>query len=210
MIGHRGCVELVETMAGRSGYPKISGRVFWILGISRFQKYYPKLARVKKNPKIRVRVRVYPNNPNQNHPVQYATARAWRRPSTHELRSTGCRPPRLWAPSARRSRHAGQPGARGSRGGGDAPGLDCRRRRRRRRPEAPPAAAANGLREPEAGAGGVREADPAPAAADSSSWPPAGCRRRRWDCKSRGRGGGGSGGRGLAPGDGETGAGGWR
>jgi len=41
-----------------------------------FQKYYSKLARQKKNPKIRFRVRVYPNNPNQNHPVQYATARA--------------------------------------------------------------------------------------------------------------------------------------
>ena len=41
-------------MAGRSGYPKISGRVFRISGISGSQKYYPKLVREKKNPKIRV------------------------------------------------------------------------------------------------------------------------------------------------------------
>ena len=41
-------------MAGRSGYPKISGRVFRVSGISGFQKCYPKLAGEKKNPKIRV------------------------------------------------------------------------------------------------------------------------------------------------------------
>jgi len=41
-------------MAGRSGYPKISGRVFRVLEISGFQKCYPKLAEKKKNPKIQV------------------------------------------------------------------------------------------------------------------------------------------------------------
>jgi len=46
------------TLAGHSGYPKISGRIFRVSG---FQKCYPKLAGEKKNPKIRVRV--YPNYP---------------------------------------------------------------------------------------------------------------------------------------------------
>ena len=45
------------SMAGRSRYSKISGRVVRVLGISSFQKCYPKLDGKKKNPKIRV----YPN-----------------------------------------------------------------------------------------------------------------------------------------------------
>ena len=42
--------------AGHSGYPKFSGRVVRVLGISGFQKWYPKSVGKNKNPKIRVRV----------------------------------------------------------------------------------------------------------------------------------------------------------
>ena len=45
---------MLPGMAGSSGYPKISGRVVRVSGISGFQKCYPKLAWKKKNPKIRV------------------------------------------------------------------------------------------------------------------------------------------------------------
>ena len=36
-------IPITASKAGRSGYPKISGRVFRVSGISGFQKYYPKL-----------------------------------------------------------------------------------------------------------------------------------------------------------------------
>jgi hypothetical protein len=39
---------------GRSGYPKISGRVFRVFKISGFENRYPKLQRVLQYPKIRV------------------------------------------------------------------------------------------------------------------------------------------------------------
>jgi hypothetical protein len=39
---------------GRSGYPKISGRVIQVLKISGFENRYPKLQRVLQYPKIRV------------------------------------------------------------------------------------------------------------------------------------------------------------
>ena len=49
--------------AGHSGYPKFSGRVVRVLGISGFQKWYPKSVGKKKNPKTWVRVRVLPELP---------------------------------------------------------------------------------------------------------------------------------------------------
>jgi hypothetical protein len=49
---------------GRSGYPKISGRVIRVFKISGFENRYPKLQRVLQYPKFRVRVRVFPNYPN--------------------------------------------------------------------------------------------------------------------------------------------------
>jgi hypothetical protein len=39
---------------GRSGYPKISGRVIRVFKISGFENRYPKLQRVLQYPKIRV------------------------------------------------------------------------------------------------------------------------------------------------------------
>jgi hypothetical protein len=39
---------------GRSGYPKISGRVIQVFKISGFENRYPKLQRVLQYPKIRV------------------------------------------------------------------------------------------------------------------------------------------------------------
>ena len=54
---------MTSGMAGHSGYPKFSGRVVRVLGISGFQKWYPKSVGKKKNPKIRVRVRVLPELP---------------------------------------------------------------------------------------------------------------------------------------------------
>jgi hypothetical protein len=39
---------------GRSGYPKISGRVIWVFRISGFENRYPKLQWVLQYPKIRV------------------------------------------------------------------------------------------------------------------------------------------------------------
>ena len=55
--------EMGTSMAGHSGYPKFSDRVVRVLGISGFQKWYPKSVGKKKNPKIRVRVRVLPELP---------------------------------------------------------------------------------------------------------------------------------------------------
>jgi hypothetical protein len=39
---------------GRSGYPKILGRVIWVFKILGFENRYPKLQRVLQYPKIRV------------------------------------------------------------------------------------------------------------------------------------------------------------
>ena len=39
---------------GRSGYPKISGRVIQVFKISGFENWYPKLQRVLQYPKIQV------------------------------------------------------------------------------------------------------------------------------------------------------------
>jgi hypothetical protein len=44
----------VAFRGGRSGYPKISGRVFRVFKISGFENRYPKLQRVLQYPKIRV------------------------------------------------------------------------------------------------------------------------------------------------------------
>jgi hypothetical protein len=54
---------LLVSWGGRSGYPKISGRVIRVFKISGFENRYPKLQRVL-HPKFRVRVRVFPNYPN--------------------------------------------------------------------------------------------------------------------------------------------------
>jgi len=43
-----------ENMAGRSGYPKNSGRVFRVFWNSGFQKYYPKFALKNQYPTFRV------------------------------------------------------------------------------------------------------------------------------------------------------------
>ena len=45
---------VLHVMAGHSGYQKFSGPVVRVLGISGFQKWYPKSVGKKKNPKIRV------------------------------------------------------------------------------------------------------------------------------------------------------------
>ena len=39
-------------MAGRSGYPKISGRIFQVFKISGFENWNPKFAENKQNPTI--------------------------------------------------------------------------------------------------------------------------------------------------------------
>jgi hypothetical protein len=45
---------LFPNRGGRSGYPKISGRVIRVFKISGFENRYPKLQRVLQYPKIRV------------------------------------------------------------------------------------------------------------------------------------------------------------
>ena len=45
---------IMTSMAGRSGYPKISGRVFQVFKISGSENCNPKFARNNQNPKIRV------------------------------------------------------------------------------------------------------------------------------------------------------------
>jgi hypothetical protein len=44
----------VTSRGGRSGYPKISGRVIQVFKISGFENRYPKLQRVLQYPKLRV------------------------------------------------------------------------------------------------------------------------------------------------------------
>ena len=115
-VCHRAAARTLSprTMAGRSGYPKISGWVVRVSGISGFQKCYPKLAGEKKNPKIRV-----PENSGSGLPEQpeLTTQRwQWRRAgrtcaATGGLLGVGRgggggrRAPRRWA--RRRRRPAG-------------------------------------------------------------------------------------------------------
>jgi hypothetical protein len=47
-------VVIVFFRGGRSGYPKISGRVIRVFKISGFENRYPKLQRVLQYPKFRV------------------------------------------------------------------------------------------------------------------------------------------------------------
>ena len=47
-----------DTMAGRSGYPNISGRVFRAFKISGFENWNPKFAGKNQNPTFRVTFRV--------------------------------------------------------------------------------------------------------------------------------------------------------
>jgi hypothetical protein len=45
---------MILSRGGRSGYPKISGRVIRVFKISGFENRYPKLQRVLQYPKLRV------------------------------------------------------------------------------------------------------------------------------------------------------------
>jgi hypothetical protein len=47
-------IKDVQSRGGRSGYPKVSGRVIWVFKILGFENRYPKLQRVLQYPKIRV------------------------------------------------------------------------------------------------------------------------------------------------------------
>jgi hypothetical protein len=51
---HVYCFLMLFTRCGRSGYPKISGRVIRVFKISGFENRYPKLQRVLQYLKLRI------------------------------------------------------------------------------------------------------------------------------------------------------------